>query len=72
VYGGMLPNTIGRRIVDCLKDAPITIVSKRSYKLCEVSLDRDVHFNIKLYKEMMCRVSKGCRVMVDCKKGAVV
>mmetsp|Transcript_805 Transcript_805/g.1219 ORF Transcript_805/g.1219 Transcript_805/m.1219 type:complete len:105 (-) Transcript_805:502-816(-) len=68
VYGGVLPNNIGQRIVVCLKDVPITIVSKRSYKLCEVSLDRDVHFNIKLYKEMMCRVSEGCRVMVELQK----
>eukprot|EP00957_Ditylum_brightwellii_P101996 7773920-Ditylum_brightwellii.AAC.2 len=51
VNGGVLPNTIGQRIIDCLKDLSISIASKRRYKLVAESLDRDIRFNIKLYKE---------------------
>mmetsp|Transcript_58529 Transcript_58529/g.87145 ORF Transcript_58529/g.87145 Transcript_58529/m.87145 type:complete len:453 (+) Transcript_58529:191-1549(+) len=72
VNGGVSPNTIGQRIVDCLKYLSITIVSKRRYKLVAESLDCDVRFNIKLYKEKYdcddVSSSEGYRVMVELQK----
>mmetsp|Transcript_8529 Transcript_8529/g.12381 ORF Transcript_8529/g.12381 Transcript_8529/m.12381 type:complete len:450 (-) Transcript_8529:309-1658(-) len=72
VNGGVSPNTTGQRIVDCLKDLSITIVSKRRYKLVAESLDCDVRFNIKLYKEKYdcddVSSSEGYRVMVELQK----
>mmetsp|Transcript_9699 Transcript_9699/g.14112 ORF Transcript_9699/g.14112 Transcript_9699/m.14112 type:complete len:435 (+) Transcript_9699:73-1377(+) len=58
------PNEIGERIIRCLGDLSISVISTKGNKLLAQSIARDIRFYVKLYKEKSNR-DDSYRVMVE-------
>mmetsp|Transcript_9696 Transcript_9696/g.14105 ORF Transcript_9696/g.14105 Transcript_9696/m.14105 type:complete len:435 (+) Transcript_9696:73-1377(+) len=58
------PNEIGERIIRCLGDLSISVISTKGNKLLAQSIARDIRFYVKLYKEQSDHDDR-YRVMVE-------